>query len=300
MDNGSTDSSREIIATFEKRLPLTYVFEPKAGKNVALNSGLAFVSGDIVLLTDDDAFPRADWLVRLRDTADSHPTVGIFGGAVVPCWESAPPPWLLNWVPLGPTYTVSDSNLTEGPIEGQREDGAEWCVVGPNMAVRTEIFEAGHRFDPLIGPNGSRTYAMGSETEFVLRVMGHGVRAWYSPTTIVDHFVRTTQMRPSWIIGRAMRLGRGQCRLHFWHPLVVWGQPPQPPPDSTPRFFGFPRSLLYQLARKAGSVLLALLSVSRERLFRSLWVLSYVFGYTLEARATSRRPRAQAGILVNL
>jgi glycosyltransferase involved in cell wall biosynthesis len=291
VDNGSTDSSRQIIANFEKRLPLTYVFEPEAGKNVALNTGLPFVSGDIVLLTDDDAFPRPDWLVRLRDAADSDPTVGIFGGAVVPRWETAPPRWLLNWVPLGPTYTVSDSSLTEGPLEGD----CLWHVVGPNMAVRSEIFHAGHRFDPLIGPNGSRTYAMGSETEFVLRLTGHGVSVWYSPTAIVEHFVRTRQMRPCWLIGRAMRFGRSHCRLDFWHPLLVWGQPPQPPPSSTPRCFGFPLPLLYQLARKTGSVFLALLPFSRERLFRSLWVLSYVYGYGCESRGANRKPRAHTG-----
>ncbi len=32
-DNGSTDSSREIIATFQVQLPLTCVFEEKSGKN---------------------------------------------------------------------------------------------------------------------------------------------------------------------------------------------------------------------------------------------------------------------------
>ena len=38
---------------------------------------------------------------------------------------------------------------------------------------------------------------MGSETEFVLRVMGLGVRAWWIPTAVVEHFVRITQMRAS-------------------------------------------------------------------------------------------------------
>ena len=51
--------------------------EPEAGKNIALNAGLAFVSGDLVVLTDDDAIPRPDWLVRLRQAADSNPTFGI-------------------------------------------------------------------------------------------------------------------------------------------------------------------------------------------------------------------------------
>jgi glycosyltransferase involved in cell wall biosynthesis len=212
VDNGSTDTSRQIIAGFKDRLPLTYLFEAEAGKNAALNTGLASVAGDLVALTDDDAFPRPDWLVRLREAADSNPTFGIFGGVVAPLWETDPPTWLLNSIPLAPTYTVSDSGLAEGPTDGIH-------VFGPNMAVRTEVFAAGHRFEPSIGPTSRRSYAMGSETEFVLRVMGHGVKVWYTPTAIVDHFVRTAQMQPSWIFRRAMRFGRGQCRLHLLLPI---------------------------------------------------------------------------------
>lgn len=284
VDNGSTDRSRQIISDFENRLSLTCVFEPQGGKNAALNTGLACVSGDLVVLTDDDAFPRPDWLVRLREAADANPTFGIFGGLVAPRWETDPPSWLLNSIPLAPTYTVSDSGLTEGPIEGHH-------VFGPNMAVRAEIFAAGYRFDPSIGPASSRSYAMGSETEFVLRLTGDGVKAWYIPTAIVDHFVRTTQMRPSWIFGRATRFGRGQCRLRLRLPLqaqMVWGF--KRPPAPTPRCFGFPVSLLYQLTRKTGAVILALLHCSQEELFRSAFALSYVYGYTREARDANRKP----------
>jgi GT2 family glycosyltransferase len=287
VDNGSTDESRRIIAEFESRLPLTCVFEPETGKNVALNTGLALVAcdpGGLVALTDDDAFPRQDWLVRLREAADANPAFGIFGGVVAPRWETTPPAWLLNWTPLAPTYTVSDSGLTEGPIEGHH-------VFGPNMAVRSEIFAAGHRFDSSIGPTSSRNYAMGSETEFVLRVMGHGVRAWYTPTAVVDHFVRTAQMRPSWIFRRAMRFGRGQCRLHSRLPeqaRAVWGF--RHPPAPTPCWFGMPVALLYQLARKVSAVVLAVLRCSRERVFRSAFALSYVYGYACEARDANRKP----------
>jgi glycosyltransferase involved in cell wall biosynthesis len=285
VDNGSTDSSRKIIASYEKRLPLTYVFEPKAGKNVALNTGLALVSGDLVLLTDDDAFPRADWLVRLREAADAHPAAGILGGAVMPRWENAPQPWLIEGVPLAWTYTASDPKLTQGPIGGRQ-------IFGPNMAVRAAIFDAGHRFDPSIGPNGSISYTMGSETEFVLRVMDSGVSAWYVPTAIVEHYVRAAQMRRSWIIRRMARAGRCECRLYLLHPEAsqwFWGFR-RAPNLSAPRCFGFPLSLVYLLARQAASVLSALLRFRKEEVFRRFWILSYMYGFTREARAANRTP----------
>ena len=136
VDNGSSDDSRAVITSFEAHLPLTYVFEPGAGKNRALNTGLGFVSGDLVVFTDDDTFPRPDWLVRLRDVADAHPSFGMFAGTILPRWETSPPAWILKWVHLAPSYALTDPSLPEGPTDG-------YHVFGPNMAVQAQIFHTG-------------------------------------------------------------------------------------------------------------------------------------------------------------
>jgi glycosyltransferase involved in cell wall biosynthesis len=265
VDNGSTDSSREVIARFEKRLPLTYVLEPKPGKNAALNTGLDHVAGDLVVFTDDDALPKPDWLVRLRAVADAQPAFAVFGGAVVPRWPTAPPAWILECVPLGWAYTVSDARLREGAVDAD-------LVFGPNMAVRAGIFRAGRCFDPAIGPDGTRRYAMGSETEFLLRIAREGARAWHVPGAVVEHLVRPPQMRLSWLLGRALRVGRCQRRLQRVTPPLPTG--------------GF--SMLGRLGRKAAGVLVAALRLNRRRLFQAAWALAYTCGYVLEARGVRR------------
>src|SRR5713226_5703382 len=87
VDNGSTDDTKQIIASFKSRLPLTYIFEPTLGKSAALNAGLHGMTGDLVVMTDDDALPKPDWLVQIRLAADSLSSFAIFGGAIVPHWE---------------------------------------------------------------------------------------------------------------------------------------------------------------------------------------------------------------------
>ena len=278
VDNASTDSSREIAASFKTRLPLTCVSEPRVGKNRALNTGLEFAAGDLVVFADDDALPRSDWLVRLRDAADRNPAFDIFAGVVAPRWESEPPNWLLESIPLGAAYTVSDSRLKEGPVDGHH-------VYGPNMAVRAAIFEAGHRFDVSIGP-APNSYAMGSETEFVLRMCRQGMRAWYVPDAVVSHLVRRRQMQLRWLVGRAIRFGRGQCRLHSrklaegeanWQ-IRRLSNPSQGALTLQAR-------LAYQLARKTGGMALSLLHRKPAPTCRSLWALGYVWGYGREAQA---------------
>jgi glycosyltransferase involved in cell wall biosynthesis len=181
VDNGSTDRTHEIIESFQKILPMTYVFEGSLGKNVALNTGLAHIAGDLVVFTDDDVFPRPDWLNQLRTAADDHPSYAMFGGVILPRWEVKPLPWL-EWVPPAPVFSLTDPRLREGPTD-------PGFLYGPNMAIRAEVFNGGARFDASIGPRGA-DYPMGSETELLQRLKRQGHKAWHVQEAVIEHFIR--------------------------------------------------------------------------------------------------------------
>jgi hypothetical protein len=67
-------------------------------------------------------------------------------------------------------------------------------------------------FDESIGPRGCR-YAMGSETEFNLRLRRLGYAAVFLPQSVVHNVIRPHQMEFEFLIGRAFRQGRGETRL---------------------------------------------------------------------------------------
>ena len=205
IDNGSTDNTKEIIEKFVPLLPIIYLFEPRKGKNAALNTGLSSIEGDLIVFSDDDVLPHMSWLKELREAADSHPLHSIFGGPVLPEWESPPEDWILSWVPLKPAFAILDDQE-----EGDKR-GGNATVFGPNMAVRSNIFEMGYKFDETVGPNGSN-YAMGSETDLLLRLRQAGFKAWHSKNAIVKHMIRSSQMDRRWILARAIRYGRGIYR----------------------------------------------------------------------------------------
>src|ERR1700730_805473 len=87
VDNGSTDNTEEIVHASQSCLPLTYVFEPRLGKAVAQNTGLSRINGDLVVMTDDDALPRPDWLVQMGLAADSEPPYCSFRGTIIRRWD---------------------------------------------------------------------------------------------------------------------------------------------------------------------------------------------------------------------
>lgn len=266
IDNNSTDNTREILDSYLGKLPLTCLFEERPGKNRALNAGLSKIEGDLVLFTDDDAFPRTDWLVQMRASADLHKTYTVFGGIVVPRWENPPPDWLLKWVPGGAVFSLTPPLVQDGPT-------TPYYVFGPNMGVRAGVFSDGECFDESIGPRPGQ-YPMGGESEFVRRLARNGHAIWMNRGAVVEHFIRQFQMRKSWILGRAIRFGRGQWRLN-----------PAAEALSARSWFGIPPFLIRGMLNESARWMGAILRYDREGAFRARWELNYLRGHAVESKS---------------
>lgn len=276
-DNGSTDNTEGVIDSFKDRIPVQRVFESTPGKNAALNRTLPLIEGDLAVFTDDDAFVHEDWLIELRKGADTHPDISIFGGAVLPRWEIEPPVWT-NWIDCAPVYAITDSTLREGECN-------PLLIFGPNMAVRSLIFQSGVKFDVRIGPRGEN-YPMGSETELVLRLVRQGYKTGHVPKAVVEHFIRKEQLDKRWVLQRGIRYGRGSLRLG--PPLKRW--------------LGIPRHLYRDIPKQLIVVLVAFATFRKKAGFAARWRLNYLKGLAIESRhmghehaveqSTATRPRS--------
>lgn len=269
VDNGSTDQTLEALASFVGRLPLQTICEPTGGKNSALNTGLGFLEGDLAVFTDDDTFPHTNWLVELRNAADAQPEYSMFGGAIVPRWAIPPPDWV-QWVEQSPAYALTDPSMKEGPMPPS-------LVFGPNMAVRTAVFQSGVRFDSSIGPRNS-SYMMGSEVELTQRLSRRGHNAWFVSRAVVEHFIREDQLRESWVQKRAIRFGRGQFRLDY---MQVYRR--------YPSWFGVPRTFFRQIFEQEEMIIKAWLRSDRRECFCATWKRNFLWGQIIEARRSYRQ-----------
>ena len=263
VDNASTDGSAELIKSYQDRLPLTYLYEARQGKNPALNQALQHVEGDLVVFSDDDAIPEPEWLSQLVLQARQQLQYAVFGGRIVPRWPFPPPQWVLDWVPLGVTYAVLDDSPT-GPI-------APGMVWGANMAVRAEIFANGVRFDESIGPKGQH-YPMGSETSFneTLGKLGH--QAWHCAAATVEHIIRPQQLEQQWVLQRAYKFGRGQ----YLKERGDW-------PENMPLWRGIPRWKWRKLMAQHWRRLKGRLRGDRREIFKASWEIAYLQGYLFQA-----------------
>ena len=276
VDNGSRDATAATLDGYADLLPLTRLDQPRPGKNRALNRALTHAEGDLVVFTDDDVLPAPDWLRQLRRAADEHPAFDLFGGAIRPAWPGEPPAWLFSCrVPLGLCYSINQRD--SGPCSAT-------VVWGPNMAVRASVFAQGFRFNEEVGPDGTVSYGMGSETEFNRRLEEAGHSALHVGDAVVQHIIRPEQLSERWILGRGYRHGAGFHR---------YGSSRYS--RSRLRVRGFPVTLaLWSPIAQATAALVRPLPRSRLR-FRILFHAQWVRGVTDDFRRRRLVPPAGDG-----
>lgn len=190
----------------KKKLELHVLTERNPGKNAALNRAMREVSAKLYVFTDDDAIPAPDFIAEWSKCLSEYQDFDVFGGTVIPIFDLERPTWLdPESLPFDILYAQNIRN--DGVVEPA-------SIFGPNMAVRGPIFNGDRWFDERIGPNSNdKMYAMGSETEFCVRICSEGAQSYFLASPVVQHIVRPDQMTRDFVFARARRMGRGYARM---------------------------------------------------------------------------------------
>jgi glycosyltransferase involved in cell wall biosynthesis len=206
VDNNSNDNTGQVIDSFKDRLPVVHLFEPRQGKNRALNHALNAVElGDIVVFTDDDVVPCEDWLHQIAACCKRWPEYSVFGGKIDPIWPKGVkiPTWAresqdLQAVVFG-IHNLGDADMAYGDIPP--------FPFGPNFWVRRGVFSDGRRYDESIGPKPG-SFRMGSESSFLLKLAADGFGALYTPKAAVGHHIEAKYFSGKGLVARLIRYGR--------------------------------------------------------------------------------------------
>ena len=205
VDNGSTDSTAQVLADFAPRLPLTSIYFPVPGKNRALNRGINIARGSLALFTDDDIDLLPNWIESLFRASQGFADDSVFCGPIVPRFELEPPDWMRRHWFAGVAFADFRPDQGEGPLVGKR------LPCGGNLGIRLSILQK-YAYREDIGPGGT-DFAMGSELELLVRLTADGYRSIFVPGAGVAHHVGRRQLANRWQFGRARRFGRGEARL---------------------------------------------------------------------------------------
>ncbi len=208
IDNGSTDNTKSVVESFAGHLPIRYLFEPRHGKNYALNFALDKARlGEIIVFTDDDIDPDPNWLNAIVETCKRWPDHSVFGGRIYVVWpHDNIPEWTND--PHIQRFGFMAHDITDHECIYDRRH----IPFGANLWVRRDIFANGRRFNETIGPR-PKNRIMGSESSFLLKLQDDGYEFVYSPYAIVGHRIQPDVITPFGIWRRAYRLGRSAPHL---------------------------------------------------------------------------------------
>lgn len=152
----------------------------ESGLAGARNSGALAAQGELIAFLDDDAVADPFWVQELEYGFGDPSVMGV-GGVVDPLWAGSRPVWFpeeFNWT-VGCTYRGMPTEAA--PLRN---------LIGANMAIRREVFDAVDGFRPELGRL--------EETEFCIRASQRfPERRWlYWPPARVRHRVST--QRATW------------------------------------------------------------------------------------------------------
>ncbi|MBC8481198.1 MAG: glycosyltransferase family 2 protein, partial [Planctomycetes bacterium] len=176
IDNNSTDNTKQLIESFASKLPITYLFEPRPGKNCALNKALTQLElAPIIVFTDDDVIPDKNWLAVIASACSQWPQYSIFGGRIYAIWPGGIVP---NWAADKQILELGFACHDHG--DSAKEYKAGSFPFGPNFWVRKKVFANGILFDETIGPM-PKGRTMGSETSLLKKISEDGLKMLYYP-----------------------------------------------------------------------------------------------------------------------
>ncbi|MFT5731045.1 MAG: glycosyltransferase involved in cell wall biosynthesis [Desulforhopalus sp.] len=206
VDNACRAETKTLVTGFDHKLPIAYLDQSKPGKNAAINKGLSYSKGQLIVFTDDDILADEQWLLELTRAAVEFPEANVFGGAILPDWPDTGDKDFEKILDLEDNfikvaYAITDTDFKRGVIDPQ-------LIWGANMAVRRTAFEQHNlSFNESVGPNKNK-YIMGSETDILKRLSDLGHKAVMVPEAFVYHQIRVEQLSMEWIRLRATNMGK--------------------------------------------------------------------------------------------
>ena len=190
VDNNSSDDTKATVEAFApgwKLGQLVYLFEPRQGKQFALNQGIARAEGHCIAFTDDDILFEPDWVQNIR-TLFAQNDVSLAGGRTFIEWPKGGPP---VWYSESMSAVMACVDLGDKLLLPAPEN---YAPAGNNMVVRRDLFERVGLF--------SEAHFRHMDHEFGVRSQRARERVGYVPSLAVrapvDEAILTKQYFRRW------------------------------------------------------------------------------------------------------
>jgi glycosyltransferase involved in cell wall biosynthesis len=197
VDNASIDGTYEYLLSLPRQIgnaSFRTAREPRPGKSIALNTGVALARGDIIAFTDDDCYVAQDYVDSTLRAFDD-PAIGFIGGRILLYDKSDLP------------ITINESN--EPKCFQPYSFIAAGDVQGANMAFRKHVLNSIDGFDERFATLAT------NDVEAVAAALWAGFFGRYDPRPTVFHHHQRRTKAHSHRLFRYYEVGRGAYFAKF-------------------------------------------------------------------------------------
>jgi glycosyltransferase involved in cell wall biosynthesis len=179
VDNGSSDGSQDVVATFSDQLPnFRLLHEDRRGKAYALNRGIAEARGERLVLLDHDDEIAAGYLEAMEKALRQFDLVGA----------------RVDRVSINPSWARYQGGQTDGLC---KKKGCPDFSIGAALGARAAVARA-VGFDPSVGAS--------EDIDFCWRAQERGYRLGFVPDALLHYRQRDTEkaaFKQGYAYGRA-------------------------------------------------------------------------------------------------
>lgn len=197
VEDGSSETSEEVIKKYSKQLSITYFFKENSGPGDSRNFGMRNAKGNYFIILDSDVILPSTYLSSI-DTYLQENYLDCFGGADAAHESFTNLQKAINY--------VMTSFLTTGGIRGSKNSIQKFEPRSFNMGISKEAFEATQGF--------SRVHP-GEDPDLSQRIIKAGFTTGFLPGAEVFH-----KRRISWkkFYIQVKKFGTARPFLSKWHP----------------------------------------------------------------------------------
>ncbi len=200
VEDGSTEKSEDIVASFRDRLEVKYFFKENSGPGLSRNYGAERASGDYFIFLDSDCIVPAEYLQEIENELSTSP-VDAFGGPDRAHESFTDQQKAIN-------YSMT-SILTTGGIRGKKKSMEKFHPRSFNMGFSRRVFETTKGF------SGMR---FGEDIDMSIRIMEAGFQTRLFPAAYVYHKRRTSWKK---FFKQIYNSGIARINLYLLHPASL-------------------------------------------------------------------------------
>jgi glycosyltransferase involved in cell wall biosynthesis len=197
VEDGSTETSENIVGAFSEKLSISYYFKQNSGPGDSRNFGMKKAKGDYFIILDSDCLLPSHYLTTVDSFLNNH-FYHCFGGADAAHSSFTSLQKAINY--------VMTSFYTTGGIRGSEVSVNRFEPRSFNMGISKEAFEM---------TGGFAKIHPGEDPDLSQRILKAGYKTTFLPKAFVYH-----KRRISWkkFAVQVKKFGLVRPILNQWHP----------------------------------------------------------------------------------